>query len=156
MKYTSKTIIYVILVMTITLILCMIFIKPKILKFKTTREYVYIQKNRKDIEEVIIRYSAQLGESCYKLDTKKAYDILNDISVKKEGSWCSGPDIYLEFYFKNRANKKIHFVCENLFYDGVSYELKDKVILINKDEYIPDKITKGMITVEDKDKVDCK
>ena len=42
------------------------------------------------------------------------------------------------------------FWCNNTY-----YELKEEVILVNKDEYMPDKITKGMIIVSNKDRVDC-
>ena len=156
MKQVLRTIIYVILVMVITLILCKIFIKPKVFSFKTTKEYEYIQNNKKDIDKVIVRHKTQLGESCYNLDIKKAYNILNNISIKNVAGGCYSDTKYLEFYFKNGTSKKIEFQCENLFYDGVSYELKDKIILFNKDEYMPDKITNGMIIVEDKDRIECK
>ena len=68
-------------------------------------------------KETIIRYKTQLGEICYKLDIKKAYKILNNISIKKETGFCSAPYLYLEFYFKDDVQKEIHFECENLFYD---------------------------------------
>jgi len=156
MKDSLKILIYIILVILITSILCIIFIKPKVLNFKVTEEYTYIQNNKKDIEETIIRYKTQLGEICYKLDIKEAYKILNNITIKKETGFCSAPYLYLEFYFKDDVQKEIHFECENLFYKGKRYELKDKVILFNKDEYLPDKITKGMIIISNKDKIDCK
>ena len=156
MKNSLKVVIYIILLILITLICCMFFIKPKIINFKTTKEYVYILNNRKEIEKIIIRNNAQLGEKCYKLDIEKGYDILNNIDIKKETElWCSDPNIYLEFYFNNGTYKEIHFECDNLVYDGIKYELKDKFILINKDEYIPDKITKGMVIISNNDKIDC-
>ena len=157
MKYSLKATIYIILIIIITLICCILFIKPRIFNFRLTKEYEYIQNNRKYIEKIIIRTKAQLGESCYKLDVKKGYDILDNIDIKKETKfWCSDSDKYLEFYFKDGTYKGIHFQCENLVYDGINYELKDKVILVDKDVYIPDKITKGMIIVSDEDKIDCK
>lgn len=157
MKNSLKIIIYIILIILISLILCVIFIKPKVFDFKVTKNYEYIQNNRKDIEHIIVRTDTQLGEFCYNIDVSKGYDILNDIEIKEETElWCSSPYVYLEFYFKNGTYKTIHFGCDNLIYDGIYYELKDKVILINKDEYIPGKITKGMIIVSNKDKIDCK
>jgi len=156
MKKSLKFIIYIILIMTITFILCFIFIKSKALNLKTTKEYEYIQNNRKNIEEVIIRNEAQLGTSCYKLDIKKAYEILNNIEIKKEAGGCYSDNKYLEFYFKDGTNKKIKFECENLIYDGKRYELEDKVVLFNKDEYMPEEITKGMIIVSNEDKVECR
>lgn len=156
MKKSLKFIIYIILIMTITFILCFIFIKPKVLNLKTTKEYEYIQNNKQNIEEVIIRNEAQLGTSCYKLDIDRAYEILNNIEIKKEAGGCYSDNKYLEFYFKDGTNKKIKFECENLIYDGKRYELEDKVVLFNKDEYMPDKITEGMIIVLNEDKVECK
>lgn len=157
MKNSLKVIVYIILVIIITILLCIIFIKPKVLNFKVTEEYQYIQNNRKNIEEIIIRTNTQLGKICYKLDPKKGYDTINNISIKKETEfWCSDSNLYLEFYFKDGVYKKIYFECENLVYDGINYELKDKILLVNKDEYIPDKVTKGMIFVSNEDKIECK
>ena len=156
MKNILKVAIPISLVAILTLILCSIFIKPKVFNFKTTSEYMYIQNNRKNIEEVTIRYEAQLGKSCYKIDTNKAYDILSNISIKKEGGWCSSPNIYLEFHFKNGRQEEIHFDCENLIYNGIGYKLKNEVSLVIKGEYMPDKITKGMIVVSKEDEIDCK
>ena len=153
----KKTIIYVILVMVITLISCKIFIKPKVFSLKATKEYEYIQNNKKNIEKVIIRNDAQLGISCYELEINKAYEILNNMEIKKESKiWCSGGKKYLQFYFNEGTKKEFYFDCESLVYDNISYELKEEIILINKDEYIPDKITKGMIIVSNEDRVECK
>ena len=127
------------------------------LNLKTTEEYSYIQNNKKNIEEVIIRNKAQLGTTCYKLDTSKAYEILNNIEIKKETQMrCFGGNHNLEFYFKDGTSKKFYFECVNLVYNNIYYELKEDVILVNKDEYMPDKITKTMIVVSDKDEVECK
>lgn len=157
MKTSLKVIIYVILVILITLILCSIFIKPKTLNFKITNEFQNVQKNKNNIEEIIVRSETLLGKFCYKLDIEKAYDILNNIYIKREAKMtCTDSNKYLEVYFKNGTNEEFFFECENLVYNGIKYELKDKIILFNKDEYIPNKITKGMIIVSDKDRVDCK
>ena len=156
MNKNLKFIIYIILVIIITFILCFVFIKPEVLNLRTTKEYEYIQNNKKNIEEVIIRNEAQLGISCYKLDTNKAYEILSNIEIKKETGGCYSNNKYLEFYFNDGISKKIKFECENLIYDGKRYELEDKVVLYNKDEYMPDEITKGIIVVSNKDKIECK
>ena len=157
MKNSLKVVIYIILVIIITVVLCSIFIKPKVLNLKVTEEYQYIENNKKNIEEVIIRNEAQLGTSCYKIDTNKAYEILSNIKIKKETKmWCSSGNMYLEFYFNEETKKGFYFECESLVYDSTHYELKEDVILVNKDEYIPDKTTKGMIIVSNEDKIDCK
>jgi len=157
MKNSLKVVIYIILVIIITVVLCSIFIKPKVLNLKVTEEYQYIENNKKNIEEVIIKNDAQLGTTCYRLDINKAYEILNNIEIKKETKkWCSGGNMYLEFYFKNEVKKSFYFDCESLVYDNTHYELKEDVILVNKDEYIPDKTIKGMIIVSNEDKIDCK
>lgn len=59
MKNSLKVVIYIILVIIITVLLCSIFIKPKVLNLKVTEEYQYIENNKKNIEEVIIRNDAQ-------------------------------------------------------------------------------------------------
>jgi len=157
MKNSLNIFIYIILIIVITLICCMFFIKPKVFNFKSTQEYEYIQNNKMDIEKIIVRSDAQLGESCYKLDIKDGYDILNKMDIKREAEvWCSDSHIYLEFYFNDGIYKDIYFECGNLVYDGINYELKDEIILINKDEYILDKITEGMIIVSNEDKIECK
>jgi len=156
MKDGLKIVIYIILVMLITFILCCIFIKPKVLNIKEIEEYKYIQKNKINIKEVIIRNETQLGIGCYKLDTNKAYEILSNIKIKKETGGCYSNNKYLEFYFNDGISKKIKFECENLIYDGKKYELEDKVVLFNKDEYMPEEITKGMIIVSNEDKVECR
>ena len=156
MNKNLKFIIYIILVIIITFILCFVFIKPEVLNLKATKEYEYIQNNKKNIEEVIIRNEAQLGTSCYKLDINKAYEILSNIEIKKYAGGCYSDNKYLEFYFNDGISKKIKFECENLIYDGKRYELEDKVVLYNKDEYMPEEITSGMIIVSNEDKVECK
>ena len=157
MNKNLKFIIYIILVIIISFILCFVFIKPEVLNLKTTKEYEYIQNNKKNIEEVIIRNEAQLGTSCYKLDKNKAYEILSNIKIKKETKmWCSSGNMYLEFYFNEETKKGFYFECESLVYDNTHYELKEEVMLINKDEYMPEKITSGMIIVSNEDKVECK
>ena len=157
MKKYLKYICYIIIVIIITFILCVIFIKPKVLNLKTTKEYEYIQNNKKNIEKVIIRNDAQMGKSCYELEINKAYDILNNMEIKKESEmWCSGGNMHLEFYFKDGTIKGFYFDCERLVYNNTYYELEEEVLLINKDEYMPDKITKGMIIVANKDKIECR
>lgn len=157
MKNILKVIIYIILVMFITFILCVIFMKPKVFNLKTTEEYEYIQNNKKNIEEIIIKNEAQLGTSCYKLNTNEAYEFLNNIEIKKETKkWCSGGKMYLNFNFNDGITKEFYFDCESLVYDNIYYDLKDGVILLNKDEYMPDKITKGMIIVSNEDRIECK
>ena len=157
MKDILKIVIPIIIVAVITFVLCIIFIKPKVLSIKTTKEYEYIQNNKKNIEKVIILNEAQLGISCYRLEINKAYEVLNIIEIKKESKmWCSGGKKYLEFYFNDGTKKSFYFDCESLVYDNIHYDLKDDVILLNKDEYMPDKITKGMIIVSNEDRIECK
>ena len=80
-----------------------------------------------------------------------------DIIIKKETKmWCSSGTMHLEFKFNDGTKKSFYFDCENLVYDNTHYELKEDVILVNKDEYIPDKITNTMIVVENKDEIECK
>ena len=157
MKVSLNVITYIILVTIITLILCSIFIKPKTLNFKITNEFQNVQKNKKNIEEIIVRSETLMGKFCYKLDINEAYDILNNIYIKGEAEMmCTDSDKYLEVYFKDGTNEEFFFECENLVYNGIRYELKDKIRLFNKDEYVPNKITKGMIIISNEDRVDCK
>ena len=157
MKDILKVIVYIIVIMIITLICLKIFIKQNILNFKETKEFRYIEKNKDNISEFIVKTDTLLGEHCYKIDINKGYDILNNIIIKKEAKYmCTDSDYYLEVYFKNGTNKKILFECENLVYGGIRYQLKDEINLVNKDEYMPDKITKATIIISDEDKVECK
>ena len=47
MKNSLKVVIYIVLVIIITVVLCSIFIKPKVLNLKVTEEYQYIENNKK-------------------------------------------------------------------------------------------------------------
>lgn len=155
-KNIFKVIILLILVIIITLIYCILFLKPK-LNFKETNEFVYIENNKDNIKEFIVKTNTLLGEYCYKIDINKGYEILNNIIIKKESNTrCFDSDMYLEIYFNNGISKTIFFECENLVYDNIRYELKDNILLVNKDEYIPDKITKNTIIISNKNKITCK
>jgi hypothetical protein len=157
MKDILKIIIPIILVIIITLICCHFFIKPNLLNFKETTEFRYIENNKNNIDEFIIKTVTLLGEHCYKIDINKGYDILNNTIIKKESkSRCMDSDMYLEIYFNNGTNRKILYECENLVYNNIRYELKNQILLVNKDEYMPDKITQNMIIISDKDKIACK
>lgn len=157
MKDILKVIVYIIVIIIITLICLKIFIKPNILNFKETKEFKYIERNKDNISDFIVKTDTLLGEHCYKIDINKGYEFLNNIIIKSESKYtCTDSDYYLEVYFKNGTNKKILFECDNLVYDGIRYQLKDKLYLVNKDEYIPDKIIKGTIIISNDDKVECK
>ena len=157
MKDILKIVIPIIIVAVFTFALCIIFIKTKVLSIKETKEYEYIQNNKKNIEKTIIKNEGQLGTKCYELKINKAYEILNNMEIKKESNKrCFSGKMHLQFYSNEGTKKEFYFDCESLVYDNISYELKEEIILINKDEYIPDKITKGMIIVSNKDRVECK
>ena len=64
--------------------------------------------------------------------------------------------MYMEFYFKNDSKRVLSFECGNLLYKGERYELKNKIVLYNSDEYLPDEIDEGMIIISNKDMVQCK
>ena len=51
MKDILKIVIPIIIVAVITFVLCIIFIKPKVLSIKATKEYEYIQNNKKNNEK---------------------------------------------------------------------------------------------------------
>ena len=155
-KNIFKAIVSLILVILITLICCILFLKPK-LNFHETNEFIYIENNKDNIKEFIIKINTLLGEYCYKIDIDKGYDILNNIIIKKESNTrCMDSDMYFEIYFNNGISKTIFFECENLVYDNIRYELKENILLVNKDEYIPDKITKNTIIISNEDKITCK
>ncbi len=156
MKDVIKVIIPIILVMIITLLFCKIFIKPKVFNFKETDNFKYIEKNKDNVEQFVVRTITLLGEYCYEINIDKGYNALNNISIKKETNMHTfDSDMYLEIYFKDETLKSFYFEGDNLVYNNKKYELDNKVILVNKDEYMPDKITKGMIIVSDKDRVEC-
>ena len=156
LKNIFKVIILLILVIIITLICCILFLKPK-LNFKETNEFVYIENNKDNIKEFIVKTDTLLGEHCYKIDIDKVYEILNNIIIKKESKTrCFDSDMYFEIYFNDGTHKTIFFECENLVYDNIRYELKDNILLVNKDEYIPNKITKNTIIISNEDKIICK
>ena len=53
MKDILKIVIPIIIVAVITFILCIIFIKPKVLSIKSTKEYEYIQNNKKNMQKTM-------------------------------------------------------------------------------------------------------
>ena len=155
MKKIIKYISVIILVILVTLILCITFLKD-IPNFKETKEYIEIKHNKSKIDKVIVRTVGLLGEHCYQIDNKKAYNILENISIKKEKDIrCMDSDKYLDFYFKNNKKITLSFECEFLKYKDKRYKLKEDIIVYNKDEYLPKKITDSMIIVSNKDSVNC-
>lgn len=155
MKRITKYLTIIIFAILITLILCFIFIKD-IPNFKETKEYMFIELNKNNIEKVIVKTNTLLGEHCYKIDNKKGYNILSNIEIKKEAKvTCTDSDMYLEFYFKNGKKRTLSFECENLKYNDKKYKLKENIILYNEDNYLPKKVTENMIIISNKDTVNC-
>lgn len=156
MKDIFKVICLIFLIILITVICCFIFI-PNVSKFNETGLYKYIENNKDNVDEVIVRTVTLLGENCYKINILDGYNILNNISFKKKANMtCTDSDMYIEFYFKNNEKRILSFECGNMHYKDEKYELKNEVILYNKDQYVPSKINNGMIIVSDCDKVECK
>lgn len=156
MKDIFKIISVLLLVVLITIISCFIFI-PDVPKFNKTSEYKYIENNKNNLNEVIVRTVTLLGERCYKIDVSEGYNIFKNISFKKKANvTCTDSDMYMEFYFKNDSKRVLQFECGNLLYKGERYELKNKIVLYNSDEYLPDEIDEGMIIISNKDMVQCK
>ena len=157
MKYTAKIIIYIILIIIVTLIICTFFIKPNPLKFKETNEFKNIEYNKDNIKEINIRTETLIGRYCYKIDIEKGYKLLNNISIKnKTNMICTDSDMYIEVYFNNNTKNTFKFECGNLVYNQDRYKLKNKIKLYNKDEYLPNEITEDMIIISNVDKVECK
>lgn len=156
MKDSLKVIIPIILVMVITLICCKTFIKPNVPKFQETSDFRYIENNKDNIEMFIVKTNTLLGEHCYKIDIDKGYNVLKNISIKKEIQMTTfDSNMYLEIYFNNGKLKSFYFEGDNLVYNGKKYELNNNVILFNKDNYVPDKTTKTMIIISSKDEIEC-
>lgn len=157
MKNILKFIIPIFLIIIITLICCIIFIKPNLLKFQETEEFRYVENNKDNIDKFIVKTVTLLGKNCYEIDSNKGYNILNDISLKKEVNVKTfDSDMYLEVYFNNDIKKSFYFEGENFVYNNKKYKLKNDIILINKDEYESDKITEDMVIVSNENKIECK
>ena len=156
MKDIFKVICLMIFIILITVICCFMFI-PNVSNFNETGLYKYIENNKDNVDQVIVRTVTLLGENCYKINTLDGYNILNNISFKKKTNMtCTDSDMYIEFYFKNNEKRILSFECGNMHYRDEKYDLENEVILYNRDQYVPDKINNGMIIVSDSNKVECR
>ena len=130
---------------------------PNVSNFNETGLYKYIENNKDNVDQVIVRTVTLLGENCYKINTLDGYNILNNISFKKKTNMtCTDSDMYIEFYFKNNEKRILSFEFGNMHYKDEKYDLENEVILYNRDQYVPDKINNGMIIVSDSNKVECR
>ena len=156
MKDIFNVICLIFLIILITVICCFMFI-PNVSNFNETGLYKYIENNKDNVDQVIVRTVTLLGENCYKINTLDGYNILYNISFKKKTNMtCTDSDMYIEFYFKNNEKRILSFECGNMHYRDEKYDLENEVILYNKDQYVPDKINNGMIIVFDSNKVECR
>lgn len=157
MKDIFKIIAYIISIIFITLIICIFFIKPNQLNFKELSEFKYIDNNKNNIKEINIRTETLLGKHCYKIDIDKGYNTLNNLTIKKQSDIrCTDSDMYIDVYFNNEEKKSFKFECGNFVYNQKRYKLKKQILIYNKDEYLPEKITEDMIIISNEDKVECK
>lgn len=156
MKKINFSFIFIFLVMSATLILCFIFIRPKALNFQNTNEFLYLENHINDIDKFVVKSDTLLGKHCYLIDTGKGYDLLKNIDIKKETNMTiTDSDKYLQIYFNSGKTIYFKFEGENLVYNGKKYILKNPIVSYKKEEYVPEEINEYMIVFSEKDEIDC-
>lgn len=155
MKRYIKYILTVFLTMILTLYLCTLYKKSKILNFKETMDYNYIENNKNKIDKIILKTDTLLGEHCYLIDNS-AINTLKNIEIKKETNMkITDSDKYYQIYFKTGKVITIKFEGENLEYDGKKYILKNQIVDYKKEIFLPEKIDEYMIIFSQDDEIEC-
>lgn len=134
------------------------------LDFKEINDFKFVKDNKENIEKIVLKTSTLLGEKCYLVDTEKAYDLLDNITIKEETSeHITDSNIYIMVHFNENIKNKYYFEKEKLYeekivksfwfesahlvHSGKKYILeKEPLFFINKDE-VPENIDEEVNTV---------
>ena len=109
-----KCIFLIVCIMVVTLGLCVLFIKPKVLNFKNINEYVYLENHIDEIDKIVLETYTLIGKKSYFVDKENGIEFLNNIRIKKEIDYTiTDSDASLVIFYKSGENTIFNFEYNN-------------------------------------------
>ena len=133
-----KCIFLIVCIMVVTLGLCVLFIKPKVLNFKNINEYIYLENHIDEIDKIVLETYTLIGKNSYFVDKENGIKFLNNLRIKKEIDYTiTDSNATLFVYFKSGDKTEFNFEYNNFKYRGKKYETNLEVWeLINENNLI--------------------
>ena len=150
----------IILILLLSLTAC----TKKELDFKEIEDFKFVKENKENIDKIVLKTETLLGEKCYLVNTKEAYNLLDNITIKNEtNKHITDSNFYIMVHFNENVKNKYYFEQEKLYeekvvksfwfesthlvHSGKKYLLeKEPLFFINKDD-VPENIDKELNTV---------
>lgn len=133
-----KRIFLIVCIMVVTLGLCVIFIKPKVLNFKNINEYVYFENHIDEIDKIVLETYTLIGKKSYFVDKENGIEFLNNLRIKKEIDYTiTDSNASLVIIYKSGENTIFNFEYNNFKYGSKKYEVNSNIWdLINENNLI--------------------
>ena len=133
-----KYIFLIVCIMVVTLGLCVLFIKPKVLNFKNINEYVYLENHIDEIDKIVLETYTLIGKNSYLVDKEKGIEFLNNLRIKKEIDYTiTDSNASLVIFYKSGENTIFNFEYNNFKYGSKKYEVNSNIWdLINENNLI--------------------
>ena len=133
-----KCIFLIVCIMVVTLGLCVLFIKPKVLNFKNINEYVYLENHIDEIDKIVLETYTLIGKNSYLVDKENGIEFLNNLRIKKEIDYTiTDSNASLVFIYKSGENTIFNFEYNNFKYGRKKYEVNSNIWdLINENNLI--------------------
>ena len=133
-----KCIFLIVCIMVVTLGLCVLFIKPKVLNFKNINEYIYLENHIDEIDKIVLETYTLIGKNSYFVDKENGIKFLNNLRIKKEIDYTiTDSNATLFVYFKSGDKTEFNFEYNNFKYRGKKYATNLEVWeLINENNLI--------------------
>lgn len=133
-----KCIFLIVCIMVVTLGLCVLFIKPKVLNFKNINEYVYLENHIDEIDKIVLETYTLIGKNSYLVDKENGIEFLNNLRIKKEIDYTiTDSNASLVIFYKSGENTIFNFEYNNFKYGSRKYEVNCNIWdLINENNLI--------------------
>ena len=127
-------------IMLLSLGLCFVFIKPKVLNFKNINEYTYLESHIDEVDKIVLETYTLLGKTGYLVDNEVGKDFLVNLKIKKLADYTvTDSNASLIVYFKSGDSINFDFEYNSFKYGGNKYEVDKNVwdlIDESKKEYL--------------------
>lgn len=133
-----KCIFLIVCIMVVTLGLCVLFIKPKVLNFKNINEYIYLENHIDEIDKIVLETYTLIGKNSYFVDKENGIKFLNNLRIKKEIDYTiTDSNASLVIFYKSGENTIFNFEYNNFKYGSKKYEVNSNIWdLINENNLI--------------------
>ena len=133
-----KCIFLIVCIMVVTLGLCVLFIKTKVLNFKNINEYVYLENHIDEIDKIVLETYTLIGKNSYLVDKENGIEFLNNLRIKKEIDYTiTDSNASLVIIYKSGENTIFNFEYNNFKYGSKKYEVNSNIWdLINENNLI--------------------